>query len=926
MNDTKDRLQNGALETAETVQQLLGWTVSPANEKTIAGQKAHTVKELMRGAISAKRLAKAAQRPMAVAVFGASQVGKSHLISVLARKGDTLHAVFDGIDEPVSYIDKINPDKGTEATGLVTRFTIHRTSTPEGFPVQLELLEHSDLIKILANSYFFDGNPARHEECMEREEIAAHLEAYKHLETAPEAVNGLTPEDAWDLEAYLSSYIQESELTKRLRKSDFWEVAAKVVNKLSLEQCADFFAILWGRHQALSDVYLKLVRGLEQLNFARDAYVPLSAIDVTVPGVQSILDVSALDKLADADSETVDIRSPEGRQASLPRPVVTALTAELRICLKDRPWEFFDHTDLLDFPGYRGRGLKAKDMPGTGDNDEPQGLAKAFETALSKTIAELMLRGKVEYLFQRYVAEQEITAMLLCVKESNLDVVQLPDVISQWIVSTHGAAPEDRSASQTLLYFVLTRFDMHFEEKVSDSSLGVGARFEGRMKASLLDPFGSSEKTWVQNWANGAPFQNCYLMRNPNVRNRAMFAFDDRTETAILPDRVDWVKTLREAFISVEAVKRHFADPERAFDEMMRLNDGGSCYIAENLAKVCKPSVKTDQVRASLNTLRRHLVSVMTPFYVPTDIGQRVEERLEVYGDLAAELDDADQNNKLGTLLRGLSIDPVDLRDHLYRADFPETAPAATGDGDATTEQEQPTQQERRPAEGRRVPGRRLPGRRKAAENEADAPSPPAEPSTQTTGSSVSIQSLPYRQAMAVVEAWQDTMFETVSKRQFSQEVGVSRDNLNELVTEVAGAARRHKLVDLLGTKIAEQSFAGDRRDLALDKATVVATHYLNHFLSDLGFSLRPDEDRQLEIPYGDTVEHQEVFVPRTIAYDASGIAAEAAPHRDTYVSDWLAALYKTVEENASSEDGLDIDVAENARLGAALDRLRAQY
>ncbi len=925
MNDIADTLEDGARDTATTVQELIDWTRFPANEKTVAGQKPHVLKELMRGAISAKRLAKAAQRPMAVAVFGASQVGKSHLISVLARKDDTLQAVFDGIDEPVSYIDKINPDKGTEATGLVTRFTIHRSPTPDGFPVQLELLEHADIIKILANSYFFDGNPARYEECMEPQEITAHVDAFRQYETLPEKDNGLTPEDAWDLEAYLSNNIKESELTKRLRRSEFWEVSAKIINRLTLEQCAAFFAILWGRHQALTDVYLSLVTGLEKLAFARDAFVPLSAIDVTVPDVQSILDVSALDKLADSDGsgENVDVRGSEGHQASLPRPVVTALTAELRICLKDRPWDFFDHTDLLDFPGYRGRGLKAKGMPGESDGDEPQGLAKAFETALSKTVSELMLRGKVEYLFQRYVAEQEITAMLLCVKESNMDVVQLPDVISRWIASTHGQTPEDRSARQTLLYFVLTRFDMHFEEKVSDGSLGVGARFEGRMKASLLDPFGSSEKTWVQNWANGLPFRNCFLMRNPNVRNRAMFEFDDRTEAAILPDRVDWVKTLREAFISVEAVQRHFADPERAFDEMMRLNDGGSRYIAENLASVCKPSVKTDQVRASLNALRRHLTSVMTPFYVPTDIGERIKERLEVYSGLAAELDEADQNHKLGTLLKGLTIDPIDLREQLYRADFP--APE-TGTGEARDNEAKPEGQDRKPAEGRRVPGRRVPGRRALEQSDAGSPRSSEGPAPNGAGPAVPVQSLPYRQALTVVEAWQDNMYEIASNQHFCQEVGVSADKLGELVTEVASAARRQKLIELLSEKIAEQGFAGDRRDLAHDKATVVSSHYLNKFISDLGFSLRPDQDRLLEIPYGDTVEQQEVFAPRPVTYDATGIGAQAAPLRDAYVSDWLAALYRTVEENASSEDGLNVDVIENTKLGDALDRLRSQF
>ena len=37
------------------------------------------------------------------------------------------------------------------------------------------------------------------------------------------------------------------------------------------------------------------------------------------------------------------------------RPVVAALTAELVVPLAERPWDSFEHTDLLDFPGARTR-------------------------------------------------------------------------------------------------------------------------------------------------------------------------------------------------------------------------------------------------------------------------------------------------------------------------------------------------------------------------------------------------------------------------------------------------------------------------------------------------------------------------------------------------------------------------------------------
>jgi hypothetical protein len=104
---------------------------------------------------------------------------------------------------------------------------------------------------------------------------------------------------------------------------------------------------------------------------------------------------------------------------TLPRSEVTALIAELRIVISEQPWDFFQHTDLLDFPGARSR-EQIKDLPAfleTGD-----------------ALQSLFLRGKVAYLFERYCAEQELTSMLLCIGPSNQEVKTLPEMVYDWIV------------------------------------------------------------------------------------------------------------------------------------------------------------------------------------------------------------------------------------------------------------------------------------------------------------------------------------------------------------------------------------------------------------------------------------------------------------------------------------------------------------
>ena len=48
--------------------------------------------------------------------------------------------------------------------------------------------------------------------------------------------------------------------------------------------------------------------------------------------------------------------------------------------------------------------------------------------------------------------------MLLCIGPSNQEVKTLPEMVYDWIASTHGTTPEQRSQQPTALFLVLTKF------------------------------------------------------------------------------------------------------------------------------------------------------------------------------------------------------------------------------------------------------------------------------------------------------------------------------------------------------------------------------------------------------------------------------------------------------------------------------------
>ena len=101
------------------------------------------------------------QKPV-VALFGASQAGKSYLVKNLLsiRKSPLI------IDSPVNgenkdqkydFIERINPvGQGAESTSVVTRFTIDACSKFQDYPVKVKLLTAKDLIIIFCDSYYSD--------------------------------------------------------------------------------------------------------------------------------------------------------------------------------------------------------------------------------------------------------------------------------------------------------------------------------------------------------------------------------------------------------------------------------------------------------------------------------------------------------------------------------------------------------------------------------------------------------------------------------------------------------------------------------------------------------------------------------------------------------------------------------------------------
>lgn len=848
--------------TAVSAQTALAWVSDPANDPRVGHERAFLERNLRNSAYQAKRLAASVDRPMCIGVFGPSQAGKSYLVSVLARRGETLSALFDDATRPeIDFISEINPYGEKEATGLVTRFSIHRIATPKGYPVALRLLTQSDILKILLNSYYFDVDLQQEAE-ITAADIEAHISQFANSGAAAPYADVLREEDIWDTEEYCQRQIKRSEIKIF---APYWDRIAGMAPRLPLGERAHLFSILWGRHEPLTNLYLTLVESLAKIGFKEDVFCPLSAL---LPATSSILNVETLAGLGQPDTEFLEVSTAGGGTVSLPKPVVTALAAELRMVLKDQPWPFFEHTDLLDFPGYRSR--------------TQHDLRRYLRDAQSSALKELFLRGKVDYLFQRYTAEQELTSMLLCLRPSNLDVTTLPAVIEEWIGVTHGRTAAERTGRPVLLFFLLTMFDQHLAEKAGDEGADPGLRFQARLEASLLKPFAKVSDSWPLNWTPGRAFDNCFWIRNPNYKAEGIILYEGRNEVSVHDHKVARIAELRAAYAKVPEVNAHFREPLKAFDEVMRLNDGGISYLAGQLAAVCRPGMKQEQVRARLHDIRQRLVSLLAPHYISTDADQRLAERTAVARAVIDDFGDCVQRHAFGSFQRALCVDRLRLTDALYEARtqrqdrLPEVA--AGGNGKSG-----------KPGLFDDIFGG-------AAAGATGAGPRPAAP--QGLGFRASRTEALARSAM---QTWAEFMHETADDTGFATSVFLRPATLKEVVVELVATARRLNVEGAIRRTLDGISHL-EAAEHAVQKATIVAERHINGFVTTLAADASA----------------------RPVAFDASGIGGVAAPFQRDYVVQWLRRFYDHVQINAQSADGLVHDPAQNARLGVVIEGLRA--
>jgi len=827
---------------------------------------------LRRSRNKARRLAQAAARPMTIGFFGLSQAGKSYLISALAAgENGKLGTVLGG--NQLDFLTHINPPGGgKEATGLVTRFSRLKHDDDKNWPVRLQLFSEVEMAKILANAFVHDFNQEKFDWNYDEGRIGDLL-ATLEKRRRPTRVPGVTEDDVVSFWDYL---IRHAEKTQRSFALLYWPQAVNLAPWLTTDDRAQLFSVLWGEVPELTHAYAHFAQTLQRLGGVQEVRAPLSTLVVEENGLliqkNSIMNVDMLEHLNQPNDQRIEVCPVQEGQLASPVAIslaeLTVLTAELYVPLSAPTAEpLFEQVDLLDFPGYRGR--MSIDAFG----------AKSAESEGGSRLAELILRGKVAYLFERYTENQEMNVLVLCTASAKQsDVTDVGDALDEWICRTQGADADVRSRRLPGLVWALTMFDsritgaLSHEEALLRQYWGQG----GMIKMAMLEKFG--KYNWMSEWKKGETFNNTFLVRKPGMQT-PFIRISNGKEVDFSEENVDQLKLMRKTFLEDDAVNRYIASPDEAWDAMLNLNDGGMNRMASYLSKVARPENKLERIAEQLEESRHELVQGGLGNWYQPDGDEEVAKKARIAQEIVAAV--KKRNGMHGELLARL----VPTRRSLHALYMQQVSlPDAVEEEDVFDIGLDDT-------------------------------------------SSVKSHSHEVAFAHQSVQHWINHLRGLPETPAMLNYIGLPRATAEELVDELITGLLRLRAEEALVSVMQNTDQAGVRRDRMVDRQVSRVLHVMSDFMTWLGYQSVPEKKR----PTRQNQPDQPIFTRPaqcdSVVWKDDEQLVSLTPQQLNYsgyfILDWLIGLEALITENAGHSAGREISVAQNEKLGAILNLIQ---
>lgn len=544
----------------------------------------------------------ASEENSSIAAYGESQAGKSYLIDAIFSSPDTPFKIRKNANTEYIFNKDINPsnDGGqNEATGLITRFTSrpydYTAANGDKF-LRLQLLSVADLIIVLTEAY---RNHVNHDVDQKDDLLSKLDKQIDNIRLSHQKSNHLLT--VYDV-ASIKRYIEKSSELKVncesiLKNSKLLPFLLMNVEHLQEEEVIGLVSYLWNQNEDFNKLFTDLLSTLKQLQYLRQVHVELDSI-VKVQG--SILGVERLDEMyypiphkAEYRATTQVMLAEGGQMISMPKSFLSAVAAEISICVNNfsgnEKYGFLEHIDLLDFPGARHNSDLLESKLG-----EEKNLALAFR------------RGKVSYLFNKYSKTRRISGLLFC-QNNNDPKANLGASLNNWVVENVGETPQARQEfmKQSVvppLFIISTWFNTNLALVSTRKGDDLEERWFKRFHTVLLDQVIKSDQKdntqyWFNNWANGVPFQNIFMLRSFKWSTQIFSGYSEvegrpEVELKPTPEYPTFMADLKESFINYEFVRKHFINPEKSWDDAATVNNDGTLPIIAALNQIAPNLVK----------------------------------------------------------------------------------------------------------------------------------------------------------------------------------------------------------------------------------------------------------------------------------------------------------------------------------------------
>ena len=631
-DDRDRRIIRKAENTEQFAQELADW-VAEFNRERIDKDLAPITEsdefELTRLRRLASNLYSSAKVPVAAAVYGPSQVGKSLFVGrVLVPSSDDYSPL--GRDEQngepayyqhLSFDNDLNPQSGSnEATALVTRFTtkdrIAASTAPE-YPVMVRALTRAQWLRVMARGFAVECVSSQHS--WTQDELEQLFEETSRRYSATE-VDRRWRMDLLDAYAYMRTCERRAFQSKEA-------VVNGMLSRYPLSEdgyIAIAAKLFWDNWGSLTTLFIRINDFLEKI--ATPEHDP--AILTHWAGVRFLLDSqrakmherrqSRCFKRVDWSDfhlvqkgawHVLDYRPGEGGgneqletiQAAMLELVVPILPHRL-----SEDWrKVIEQIDILDVPGMRA-----------GRQGAEQGKRTSADTLDEQM--EIIKRGKVAYLFERYTEELQIQTLLLLARGGNLEVTaQMKHHIDKWGKARYGEDVWPAKVHEALpaLFVGVTGIDEEFRnrEEFADPML-----YNTRL-GQLADALGPVMSDFG---GRGKSFTNVYPLRYPGTW--------DADKAARIKDGLEKWEHAGNAFLGSQMVQQYVANAAEKWDAAMADGDGGLSLISSGWREVTSAEKKQDQLEGNIDEAFSRLIQLGQGWTVDPDSNVNRQKRIDL--------------------------------------------------------------------------------------------------------------------------------------------------------------------------------------------------------------------------------------------------------------------------------------------------------